>query len=462
MSHGLPKDTPALLPADTFITPEHPDYDSVRRVWNADIDRRPAMIVRCASADDVSSALRRADTQNWEVAVRGGAHSMSGASSVDGGMVIDLSPMRNVSVDPEAGRVRAGGGALLSDLDAACQEHGFAVPAGMISHTGVGGLTLGGGMGWLTRRAGLSIDNLLSAEVVIATGDILHTSKDEHPDLFWALRGGGGNFGVVTEFEFTLHEVGPIVDFGLFFWPLEQGAQMLRWAREIIPDMPRDLNVVLAALNAPPAPFVPEAHHFQPGYALLLIGFGPDGQHAALADQIRATVPPLFEMVAPMPYTAVQQLLDEANAWGNFNYEKSTYLPDLTDEAIETITHHVPQKNSPMSVILIYRLDGAYSEVGENDTAFGGERTPRYSVFIVAVAPEQDMLSADRAWAREFWDALQPAAAGAGTYVNSMAEYDDARLRASYGSEKLARLASIKAQYDPGNVFHRNVNIKPS
>jgi FAD/FMN-containing dehydrogenase len=464
MSPDLPTDTASLglLPADTVITPDHPDYDSVRKVWNSDIDRRPAMIVRCASPEEVSSALRRAQTQNWEVAVRGGAHSMSGASSVDGGLVIDLSPMREVSVDPAARQVRAGGGALLADLDAACQEHGLAVPAGMISHTGVGGLTLGGGMGWLTRRAGLSIDNLLSAEVVLANGTILHASKDEHADLFWALRGGGGNFGVVTEFEFALQEVGPIVDFGLFFWPLEQGARMLRWAREIIPTMPRDLTIILAALNAPPAPFVPEEYQFQPGYALLLTGFGPDGQHAALAQQVRSAMPPLFEMVTPMPYTAVQQLLDEANAWGRFNYEKSTYLPDLSDEAIDTITEHVPQKNSPLSVTLIYRLDGAYSEVGENDTAFGGERTPRYSVFIIAVVPERHLLPADRAWAREFWSALQPAAAGAGAYVNSMTEYDDTRLRASYGTEKLARLASIKAEYDPGNVFRHNVNIKPA
>lgn len=464
MLHDLPQDTAPLgpLPPETLITSDHPDYDSVRRLWNADIDRRPALIVRCSTPGEVSSALSLAHTRNWEVAVRGGAHSMSGASSVDNGLVIDLSPMRKVSVDPATRRVRAGGGALMGDLDAACQEHGLAVPAGLISHTGVGGLTLGGGMGWLTRRAGLTIDNLLSAEVVLANGDILRASKDEHPDLFWALRGGGGNFGVVTEFEFALQEVGPLVDFGLFFWPLDQGAQMLRWAREIFATLPLDLNIVLAALNAPPAPFVPEPYHFQPGYALILTGFGPAGQHAALAEQIRAAMPPLFEMVTPMPYTALQQLLDEANAWGMFNYEKSTYLPDLTDEAIEIITRHVPQKNSPLSVTLLYRLDGAYSDVDENDTAFGGERTPRYSVFIVAVTPEKELLAAERAWVREFWDALQPAAQGAGAYVNAMAEYDDNRLRSSYGTEKLARLISIKATYDPGNVFRRNVNIRPA
>lgn len=464
MLQHLPEDTARLgaLPAGTVITAGHSDYENARRLWNADIDRKPAMIVQCSSPEEVSSALSYAHLQHWEVAVRGGAHSMSGASSVDGGLVIDLSPMRQVSVNPEARRARAGGGALLADLDAACQEHGLAVPAGMISHTGVGGLTLGGGMGWLTRRAGLTIDNLLSAEVVLANGDILRASTDEHPDLFWALRGGGGNFGVVTEFEFALHQVGPMVDFGLFFWPLEQGAEMLRWAREIIPTLPRDLTVVLGAINAPPAPFVPEPYHFQPGYVLLLAGFGGTEQHAVTAQQVRTSLPPLFEMLAPMPYTALQQLFDEGNAWGMFNYEKSTYLPDLTDEVIATITHHLPLKNSPLTASLIYRLDGAYSDAAESDTAFGGGRTPRYSIFISAVTPEQELLPAERAWAREFWDALQPAAQGTGSYVNAMTDYDDARLRASYGDEKLARLATAKAQYDPANVFRRNVNIKPA
>lgn len=449
-------------PESAVISPGDPLFDDARKVWNADIDKSPALIVRCSSPQEVASALSRAHSRSWEVAVRGGAHSMSGTSTVDGGMVIDLSPLRKVSVDPLARRVRVGGGALLADLDAACQEHGLAVPAGLISHTGVGGLSLGGGMGWLTRRAGLTIDSLVSAEVVLANGDIVHASKDEHPDLFWALRGGGGNFGAVTEFEFALHEAGPIVDFGLFFWPLEQGAQVLRWARAIMPGLPRDLNIVLAALNAPPAPFVPEPYHFQPGYALLITGFGPAEQHAAAAQQIRAAVPPLFEMVTRMPYTEVQQLLDEANAWGKFNYEKSTYLPELNDEAIETITAHVPRKSSPLSVALIYRLDGAYCDVGDDDTAFGGERTPRYSVFIVAVAPQKDLLPADRTWVKEFWNALQPAAQGAGAYVNSMVEYDDTRLRTSYGTEKVDRLAAIKAKYDPNNVFHLNVNIKPA
>lgn len=463
MTHIMDHDLSTLgTRPGSIITPEDPRFEDARRVWNADIELRPALLVQCASPGEVSSALNWAQERGVEIAVRGGAHSMSGASSVEGGMVIDLSQMRQVSVDPLAKRARVGGGATLADLDAACQEHGLAVPAGMISHTGVGGLTLGGGMGWLTRQAGLTIDNLVSAEVVLADGRILRASATEHSDLYWALRGGGGNFGVVTEFEFQLHEVGPMVEFGLFFWGLEQGADLLRYARDLIATLPRELNVVIAALNAPPAPFVPEPHRLRPGYALLLTGFGPATQHADVTDQIRTALPPLFEMVSPMPYTAVQQLLDEANAWGHFNYEKATYLPDLSDDVVEVITGFVPRKTSPLSVMLIYRLDEAYTDVDEDDTAFGGGRTPRYSVFLVAVAPDKSLLAADRAWVRSFWDALQPAAQGDGSYVNALTDYDDDRLRATYGHDKLARLRSIKTKYDPDNLFHRNVNIKPA
>lgn len=450
------------LPTDAVIQPGDDLYDAARKVWNADIDRRPAVIVRCSTAGEVVAALAWGREEGLEIAVRGGAHSVSGASSVDGGMVIDLSLMRNVRVDPEARRARAGGGALHADLDAACQEHGLAVPAGVVSHTGVGGLTLGGGMGWLTRRAGLTIDNLVSAEVVLADGRVVRASADEFPDLFWALRGGGGNFGIVTEFEFKLHEVGPLVDFGLFFWPADQGTEVLRLARDLVPNLPRDLNMVLGVLDAPPAPFVPEEFRFRPGYALLLTGFGPLGQHDEWASHIRKSIPPLFETVGPTPYLKVQQLLDESTAWGRFHYEKTTYLAELSDEAIQVITEHAARRASPLTKVLIYLLDEAYTETGENDTAFGGARTPRYSVFILAASADKQSLSADHAWTRTFWDALQPAAKGAGGYLNITNEYDADSLRASYGADKLARLTRIKSEYDPSNVFRHNVNIKPT
>jgi FAD/FMN-containing dehydrogenase len=397
-----------------------------------------------------------------EISVRGGAHSTSGAAVADDGLMIDLSRLNEVAVDPAGRRVRVGGGALLADMDAATQVHGLAAPSGLVSHTGVGGLTLGGGMGWLTRKFGLAVDNLVSAEVVVADGRILRTAADEYADVFWAIRGGGGNFGVVTSFEFRLHEVGPQVQFGLFFWELGRGAEMLRLAREVVATLPGDLNVVLAGLNAPPAPFVPEQHHLQPGYALLLPGFGSAEEHGRVAARIREALPPLFEFVSPMPYVELQQLLDEANAWGQFSYEKGLYVEDLSEKAIAVITEKVPLKRSPLSQVLFYRLDRAYSAVGEDETAYGGGRSPRFAAFIIGMTPNEEDLGAERDWARSFWDALVPHATGIESYVNGMAEFEEDRVRAAYGVAKYERLAQIKAEYDPDNVFHRNANIKPA
>ena len=355
---------------------------------------------------------------------------MPGHSVCDDGLMIDLSRLNEVTVDPEAQRARVQGGALLHDLDAATQAHGLAVPAGVVGHTGVGGLTLGGGMGWLTRQGGLSIDNLVSAEVVVADGRILRASDDENADLFWAIRGGGGNFGVVTEFEFRLHEVGPIVQFGLLFWPQEQPADALRLMRDVIADLPRSLNAIAAAaLTAPPAPFVPAEHHHKAGCALLLTGFGDPAEHQQVLERVRAALPPLFEVVSPMPYVAVQQLLDEANAWGFYGYEKSAYIENLTDEVIDVVTAHAPLKGSPLSLLLFYRLDEAYTEVGENDTAFGGGRTPRYVGFFIGLCPAPEMLAAERQWVRSLWDAMRPHMMNDGTYINALNEEDEQRIR---------------------------------
>jgi FAD/FMN-containing dehydrogenase len=464
MTHTMRGSISTLRAAMTgpVIGPADPDYDQARQVWNADIDRRPAMIARCVSPADVAAAVTFAATNGLEITVRGGAHSMSGASVADRGLMIDLSQLNQVSVDPQAKRARAGGGALLADLDGATQAHGLAVPAGVVSHTGVGGLTLGGGMGWLTRQAGLSIDNLTSARVVTAGGQIRRAAIDENPGLFWAIRGGGGNFGVVTEFEFRLHEVGPIVQVGLLFWGLEQGPDVLRLAREIIAALPRELNIIITGLNAPPAPFVPEQHHHQPGYALVVAGFGSAGRHHQVMTRIRQALPPLWELTTPMPYVALQQMLDEANAWGFHTYDKGTYLEDLSDQAIEVVARHLPRKTSPLSVLLFYRLDQAYSQAGEDDTAFSGGRSPRYAVFIVAVCPTPQLLAADRAWARSLWEALHPHSLGAGSYVNAITEFDDDRVRAAYGPAKYDRLAKIKKKYDPQNLFHHNANIQPA
>jgi FAD binding domain/Berberine and berberine like len=444
------------------IGPADPDYDQGRRVWNADIDRRPAVIARCASPADVAAAVTFAAGHGLEITVRGGAHSPSGESVADHGLMIDLSRLNQVNVDPQAKRARAGGGALLAGLDAATQAHGLAVPAGHVSHTGVGGLTLGGGMGWLTRQAGLSIDNLVSAQVVTADGRIQRAAPDENSDLFWAIRGGGGNFGVVTEFEFRLHQVGPIVQLGLLFWGLEQGPDVLRLAREMIATLPRELNILIAGLNAPPAPFVPGEHHHQPGYALVVAGFGSAGQHEQVLARIRQALPPLWEFVTPMPYVALQQMFDEVNAWGFHGYAKGTYLEDLSDQAIEVAADYLPRKSSPLSALLFYRLDQAYSEAGDDATAFSGGRSPRYAVFIIAVCPTPQLLAADRAWARSFWEALRPHSLGTGSYVNAMTEFEADRVRASYGPAKYQRLATIKATFDPQNLFRHNANIEPA
>jgi FAD/FMN-containing dehydrogenase len=442
------------------LGPDEDGYDDARRLWNAVHDRRPAVVARVRTAEDVQAAVRFGVAHGLEIAVRGGAHSISGSSSVDDGLMIDLSLMNQVTVDPEARRARVGGGAKLGDLDAAAQAHGLAVPAGVVSHTGVGGLTLGGGMGWLTRMHGLSIDNLESVRIVTADGSLLRAAEDENPDLFWAVRGGGGNFGVVTEFEFRLHEVGPMVQYAMLFWGPDQGAEMLRMAREVIPSLPREINVVVACVNAPPAPFVPEQHHLRPTYALMVVGFGSFEQHAAALDTLRSTVPPLFEFVTPMPYVALQQMLDEANDWGLYNYEKGCYLEDLNDGAIGAITRLLPQKTSPMSVVLFYHLDGAYCEPAEDATAFSGGRTKRYAMFAIAVSPVAEGLEPERAWVRSLYDALLPHALGIGNYVNGLSDHDEARLRASYGA-KYDRLVELKRRYDPDNVFHRNQNIKP-
>ncbi|WP_046470498.1 FAD-binding oxidoreductase [Allosalinactinospora lopnorensis] len=438
-------------------------YDSARSLWNGAFDRHPRVIARCGSAADVSSAVAFGRNEGLEVSVRGGGHSLTGASVADGGLMIDLSRMNGVSVDPAARRAVCGGGATLADLDAATQEHGLAVTGGIISHTGVGGLTLGGGMGWLTRRHGLTIDNLVSAQVVLADGRIVRASRKERPDLFWALRGGGGNFGVVIAFEFQLHPVGPEVYMGLLFWGLDQSTEVLRLARDVIEPLPRDANALIAAgLSAPPAPFVPERYHHVPGCAMIIAGFSTEQEHERLLRPVRGALPPLFEFSTPLPYTQLQRELDASATWGIFSYSKALYLDELTDGAIGVIAEYLPRKTSPMSFSPIFPLGGAYRDTGEADTAFGGSRRARFALSIDAIAPEPGPVETDRRWVRSFWEALQPYTVSAGSYVNFMAEYEEGRVRAAYGPGKYDRLARIKDVYDPTNLFHLNANIAPA
>lgn len=440
-----------------------PDYDTFRKVWNGAIDHRPKIIARCRTAEDVSAAIRYARAEGLDLSVRGGGHNFAGCAVWPDGLTVDLGEMNAVRVDPAARTAACQGGALLAGLDAATQEHALAVPSGTISHTGVGGLTLGGGFGWLTHDHGLSVDNLLSAEVVLADGAVVEASDEVNPDLFWAVRGGGGNFGVVTEFRFRLHPVGPLVNVALLFWPLEQGPHALALMREVIPALPAGIGALTAiGLNAPPAPFVPEEFHFAPGHALVLAGFGTPEEHAAVVDGIRATLPPLFEMVTPMPYTALQSMLDDAAPPGILAYERALYVEELTDDVIGVMSEFSARKASPMSFSPTFRVDGAFAEVEDLATAFGGPRAPGYVVNLACVTPSPEDLVADTAWVRSYWEALLPYSRGTGSYVNFMVEPDQERVVAAYGPVKYQRLAEIKSVYDPENVFRHNANIKPA
>jgi FAD/FMN-containing dehydrogenase len=445
----------------TVSTPGEATYDAAVDIWNGAISRRPAVVASCATSGDVAAALAFAKGAGLEVSVRGGGHNFAGFALTEGGVMIDLTPMKEVTVDPGARRARCGGGTTWAELDAATQEHALAVPGGFISHTGVAGLTLGGGLGWLTRLAGLSSDNLVAAHVVTADGRTLHTSENEHPDLLWALRGGGGNFGIVTEFEFALHEVGPVVQLGMFFFSPDQGGEMFRFAREFVRDLPDECSAFLAGLSAPPEPFVPPELHFAPVYALAVVGFGDEAAHAALIAPIQKSLSPIVELVTPIPYVALQQMFNGSAPWGLHAYEKAVYLEELTDGAIEVILEHQARKMSPLSFVPIFVFGGAYARVDDSASAFGGSRDLRYAVNISAVTPSPSDFDAERDWVRSYWSALVEHAVGVGGYVNFMTEYEEDRVRNAYGA-KYERLQRIKAQYDPDNVFHLNPNILPA
>ncbi len=445
----------ALLPSDD-------GYDGARSLWNGDIDRRPAVIARCTTAEQIAAAVAFARAHGLEIAVRGGGHNFAGHGCCEGGLMIDLSQMNTVTVDPASRRAKCGGGTTWADLDAATQEHGLATIGGVISHTGVGGLTLGGGIGWLSREIGLACDNLVGATLVTADGQVLSVSASENADLFWALRGGGGNFGVVSEFEFALHDVGPMVNLGLFFWTVDRTVEALRFMRDFVEKVPAGTGVQIVGLNAPPAPFVPEQYHFAPGWVLAVVGFRSPDEHAAAIEPIADAILPTFQFVTPIPYSELQKMLDESAPWGILAYEKALYLDELSNQAIDVIAEQMPKKASPMTIVPVFPMGGAYADVSDEDTAFGGRRSAKFVFNISAVAPDGALLDADRKWVRTFYDALLPHSSGNATYINFLAEPDDDRVRASYGAEKYDRLARIKTKYDPDNVFHLNANIKPA
>ena len=436
-------------------------YDEAVNIWNHAVARRPAIVASCTSSSDVVAALAFAQREGLEVSVRGGGHNYAGFALCDGGLLIDLTPLKSVSVDPARRRARCGGGTTWGELDAATQEHGLGVPGGFVSHTGVAGLTLGGGFGWLSRLAGLTSDNLVGAEVVTADGRVLHAAESDHPELFWALRGGGGNFGVVTEFEFALHPVGPMVQLGLFLFSPDHGRRLFEFAREFVLGLPDECGVFLAGLSAPPAPFVPAELHFTPAFALAVVGLTTEAAHAQLIAPIKAALSPIVELVTPIPYVGLQQMFDESAPWGLHSYEKAVYLDELSEGVIDVILEHQARKMSPLSFVPIFALGGAYERADSDASAFGGSRSTRYVINVSGTTPSPDDYEAERAWVRDYWSALVKHASGVGSYVNFMTEYEEDRVRSAYGA-KYGRLQRVKSEYDPDNVFHLNANILPS
>ena len=445
------------------IVADHDDYDDARAVWNGAVNRRPRLIARCCGTADVAAAVRFARDRDLEIAVRGGGHNVAGTAVCDGGIMIDLSSMRAVSVDPVERTALVQGGALWADVDHETQAHGLATTGGIVSHTGVGGLSLGGGIGWLMRKHGLTVDNLVQAEVVTAAGDIIRASASDHPDLFWALRGGGGNFGIVSSFRFALHPVGPTVVAGPVFWAAEDTTDVLRFYREFLTDAPDELMNIVRLGTIPPLPVVDEDLHFRPAIAVASCYAGPveDGERAVRA--LRQFGTPLVDLVGPTLYVDHQGGIDDTVPHGWHYYWKGTNLAGLSDDVIDAIAHHAYAASSPRSYAAIFHMGGAVARVPHDATAYAS-RDVGHNMSIDAVwLPEQDdtVRASETAWARAFLDALRPYSAG--VYVNFLDSDDDtSRVREAYGDDTYRRLAEVKAKYDPENVFHNNMNIQPS
>jgi FAD/FMN-containing dehydrogenase len=444
-----------------LLLPTSPSYDSARKIWNGVIDRHPACIARCTGVADVVAAVRFARERELVVGVRSGGHGVGGHALCDGGLVIDLSPMRGIRVDPATHTARAEAGVLWGELDRETQHFGLATVGGIVTHTGIAGLTLGGGIGWLMRKHGATVDNLLSADVVTAQGEIVTTSEKENPDLFWAIRGGGGNFGIVTSFEYRLHPVGPIVLAGPIFHPLEDAPEVLRFYRDFIAAPPDELTTIFELSVAPPLPFLPEEVHGKP---IVMVGAcyaGSSNKGAEVVRSLKQFGRPIVDLLEAKPYTALQSMFDPLVPHGWHRYWKSVELPPLTDEVIDTLVEHAPTATSPKSYCIVFQLGGALARVGEDDTAFN-QRDAAHNVNINAVWTEEDP-EAERhiAWARESFDALQPHARGR-VYVNFLGEEGGERVRQAYGARTYERLVELKRAYDPTNFFRLNQNIRPA
>jgi FAD/FMN-containing dehydrogenase len=468
MTSGQLSDPPALGDATVqelrdelggeLVAPGEPAYDEARSVWNGMIDRRPALIARCAGTSDVIAAIRFARSEGLRVAVRGGAHNVAGNATCDSGLVIDLSPMKGVQVDEHAGTVRAQGGLTWGELDRETQAFGFATTGGLVTSTGVAGFTLGGGIGWLMREHGLACDNLLSALVVTADGQTVRASDNENAELLWGLRGGGGNFGVVVEFEFRLHRVSQIFG-GLVAWPAATAGDVLRFWRDWVPTTPDHLCTMAAFLYAPPEPFVPPEVQGTPIFAIACFHSDPDGAADGDLQPLRDQGPAV-DVLGPMPYTAIQAMFDAGVPRGSRNYWRSGYVDQLSDDAIEVILAHAGGVPAPLGQLHIHQLGGAMSRVASGATAFGNRGAGFLMNYIgLWLDPTED--EANVGWVRAASDAMEPYGTGA-RYVNFLADEGEAGVRSAYESETFTRLQSLKARYDPTNFFRLNQNIQPA
>jgi FAD/FMN-containing dehydrogenase len=442
-----------------LLRPGEEGYDEARRVWNGAVDRRPALIARPAGADDVATAVRFAREHDLPVSVRGGGHSVAGHGVGDGVVMIDLSLLKAVRVDPAARTARAAGGVLLGELDRATQRFGLAAPSGIVSHTGIGGLTLGGGLGHTMRKFGLTVDNLRSVDLVTADGEAIHVDAWTEPELFWGLRGGGGNFGIATAFEYRLHPVGPLLLCGPIFWPLADAPEVLRFVRDFAPQAPDELGLVMFARLAPPGPLVPPEHYGRPVLGVVPAWVGDPAEGRRVLAPLRRVGRPVADNLRPLPYLFLQSMVDAGNQHGMHWYWRSQRVPELGDDVVDMLCGLTESITSPLSYIAGFAMGGTAGRVDPDATAVG-ERGNGFELSIVAGWPPPDP-DGDRhvAWVRRGWTGLRPHSAG--VYAHFLSDEGASGVEDAYG-ERLKRLTALKDRWDPANLFRLNANIPPS
>jgi FAD/FMN-containing dehydrogenase len=441
------------------LGPGDAEYDVHRKIWNGSFDRYPAAIVRCAGVADVIAAVKSGRETGIPVSVRSGGHSFPGLSVADDALMIDLSPMKGVQVDPTRRIARVQAGVLLGELDRETQAFGLAVPSGIVTHTGVAGLTLGGGIGWIMRKHGLSVDQLVSVDLVTAEGEFVRASAEENADLFWGVRGGGGNFGIVTEFEFRCVPLGPQILAGPVIWPMERSGEVMRFYREWVAEAPDDLMTILLHRKAPPLPIIPAEVHGKPVVMVIPCWIGDLEEGERFIRPLREFGSPVADVCVPKPFLAHQAMLDPSFPPGRWYYFKSCDLAELTDEIIDITVERSLQIESPLSSFPIWQMGGAVSRVADGDAAFNG-RSAGFTYNIGVCTETGEGFDREREWVRSFWSALAPWHQG--VYVNFLGDDDPDRVLESYGPDKYDRLRALKRKYDPDNFFRINQNIAPA